>query len=67
MAKYKDAVEWIALNDDSHTCPENNFTWQEAFEWVHSQITTALVTDIFDKDQAQVTTDILKARGFKNV
>lgn len=65
MAKYKDAVEWIALNDETYISPENGFTWQEAFERVQCQVTTALVTDIFGKHQSLVTADILRMRGFK--
>jgi hypothetical protein len=52
VARYKDAIYWIAENDDT--------------EWVNdtnpiASVTAALVADLFDKTVEQVTKDLRKA------
>jgi hypothetical protein len=52
MARYKDAIEWIARNDDT--------------EWVNDpngceSVTAALVADLFNKTDEEVRDDIRKA------
>jgi hypothetical protein len=64
MATYKEAIEWIALNDDAATEPFE-VDYDEAYERVYGYISTALITDIFHKDQEIVTKDILKLRGYR--
>jgi len=50
MARYKDAIAWIAANDDT--------------EWLHGgqiSVTATLVADLFGKTDSQVTTDLRAA------
>lgn len=56
MARYRDAIEWIAQNDDT--------------EWIEhdaesamgtESVTAALVADLFEKDAATVREDIRRA------
>lgn len=55
-ASYKEAIAWIALNDDA--------AGEEAFdiESVKGYVTTCLVADIFGVDQNKVGKDIVKYR-----
>lgn len=56
MARYKDAIDWIALNDDT-----------EWVEYDSSQpdgtecISAALVADLFNKTTEQVRADLKQA------
>jgi hypothetical protein len=40
-------------------------SWAEAFDQVDGLVTVCLVADVFNKDQATVAADVLRARGFK--
>ena len=53
MARYKEAVEWIADNDEPTVMGE---------EEISAYISTILVADIFRKEINQVVKDILKIR-----
>lgn len=64
MATYKDAVEWIAVNDAAGDTPEG-MEWDEAEQVVRCLTTVCLVADVFGKDQDAVSTDVLKVRGFR--
>jgi len=54
MAKYRDAVQWIADNDEPTLYDPKA---------IATQITTQLVSDIFKKNLMQVAMDIYKARN----
>jgi hypothetical protein len=53
---YREAVEWIALNDDPGS-PDSLSPYQIA-----DYISTSLVADIFRKSRAQVALDIMEIR-----
>jgi hypothetical protein len=50
MASYKEAIAWMALNDDTE--------WAENGD--PQSVTAALVADIFGKDDEKVRTDLCK-------
>jgi hypothetical protein len=52
MARYTEAIRWIAENDDTE--------WLDDEPCVES-VTAAMVADIFGKTVAQVTADLRKA------
>ena len=52
MARYQDAINWIAWNDDT--------LWIENDEDTQS-VSAALVADLFDKSDEQVRKDIQRA------
>lgn len=54
MARYRDAIEWIAYNDDMEWLDEDN-----ALEIMC--VTAVLVRDLFNKDDATVLADLKKA------
>ena len=55
MAKYKDAIKWIVLNDDITFLD----TWDEhPFE----SVSAALIADLFNKSTEQVVNDMLKEK-----
>ncbi len=60
MARYQDAIEWIAYNDDTQ--------WIEGNDPSLS-VTAALVGDLWGKDDAQLISDIRRvlARRRANV
>lgn len=64
MASYKDAVQWIALNDSAADTPEG-MSWEEAFPGVDGLVTICMAADLFGKDQHTVAEDVLRARGFR--
>lgn len=64
MASYKVAVQWIAQNDSSGGTP-SSMTWDEAFAGVDNLVTVCLVADVFNKPEAMVAEDVLRARGFR--
>jgi hypothetical protein len=52
MARYRDAIRWIAENDDTD--------WIENEHGIPS-VTACLVADLFEKTEEAVTEDIKKA------
>lgn len=56
MARYKDAIEWIAANDDTEWAryPADTAMGSES-------VTAAMVADIFGKTTEQVRADIIRA------
>lgn len=64
MASYKDAIQWIALNDSAADTP-TELSWEEAFPGVDGLVSVCLVADVFGKDQVAVAEDVLRARGFR--
>lgn len=52
MARYQDAINWIAFNDDTDWLDEEHGS---------ISVTAALVVDLFHKDEKQVIKDIRKA------
>lgn len=52
MARYKDAIQWIADNDDTEWVEEDAGT---------ESVTAALVADLFSKTTEQVREDIKRA------
>lgn len=56
MAKYSDAVAWIADNDS------NGDSDALETETVSGYVTTLLVADVFGKDAQQVAADIVARR-----
>jgi hypothetical protein len=64
MASYKDAVQWIAINDGAGDTP-GWMKWDDALPAVDGLVTVCLVADVFDRDQDQVAADVLRARGFR--
>jgi hypothetical protein len=64
VATYRDAIEWIAANDGAGDTPEG-MEWEPAFAVVDGQVTVCLVADVFNKDQAAVASEVLRARGFR--
>lgn len=50
---YRDAVAWVADNDDSETLD---------VETVRSYVTVALVADLFGVEQEKVAADVVKFR-----
>ena len=64
MASYQDAIHWIAHNDGAGDTPAS-MSWAEAFDQVDGLVTVCLVADVFNKAQATVATDVLRARNFK--
>lgn len=54
MKGYKFAVAWVAENDNAGN--------GDSVEDIQSYITTALVADIYGKDDAKVAQDIAKYR-----
>lgn len=64
MATYRDAIEWIAANDGAGDTPDG-MEWSAALDLVAGQVTVCLVADVFNKDQAVVAADVLRARGFR--
>lgn len=58
MARYQDAIYWIARNDDTEWVKEDK---------IHMSVTACLIADIFNKTDAQVLLDIrreLKRLGY---
>lgn len=64
MASYKDAIHWIAHNDSAGDTP-SSMTWDEALAGVDNLVTVCLVADVFNKPEAMVAEDVLRARGFR--
>ena len=54
MARYRDAIDWIAWNDDTD--------WLEEEHGCFS-VTLALVADLFGKSTDEATADLRKACG----
>jgi hypothetical protein len=54
MATYKNAIYWIAANDDTEWLDDENSG---------ISVTAALVADLFNKTNEQVTEDIRKKRA----
>lgn len=52
-ARYRDAIEWIALNDD---------TSERDVGAISTNMTTSLVADIFGKERMQVARAVLRVR-----
>lgn len=52
-ASYREAIEWIARNDDVDTLDE---------EAVSSYLTTGLVADLFGKEQSEVARAVVRLR-----
>jgi hypothetical protein len=52
MARYKDAIQWIADNDDTEWITDPNGC---------ESVTAALVADLFEKDAVQVRADLEQA------
>lgn len=52
MARYKDAIEWIAANDDTEFMDDPDFT---------ISVTLAFVIDLFNKTQDEAVADLRKA------
>lgn len=64
MARYRDAIEWIAHNDDTEWAENDP---DEACGT--TSVTAALVADLFGKDDQQVRKDVraaLKRAGLLN-
>ena len=57
MAKYRDAIQWIVIQDDTHWVDE---PLADAAVPVLS-VAAALVADLFGKTDAEVVKDIKKA------
>lgn len=55
--RYREAVEWIALNDE----PDHYVVGTDLDE-VAQQLTVVLVADVFDVDQDQVALDVVAYR-----
>lgn len=51
MANYKQALEWLALNDDTNWLQDENGSLS---------VSTALVADLFKKSDEQITIDLRK-------
>jgi len=64
VATYRDAIQWIAHNNATEETPQS-MAYSDAFGRVYSLVTVRLVADVFGMEQAAVTADILKARGFR--
>lgn len=58
MARYKDAIEWIALFDDTSEI-DNPFEEPEVLT-LFAPVSVVLVADLFNKDVEEVITDIRK-------
>lgn len=56
MARYKDAVDWIAYNDDTEWTRHG---LDDPSGWL--SVTAALVADLFEKDPSVIRADIIKA------
>lgn len=52
-ASYREAIEWIALNDEP-SCRDP--------EWLPTTVTALLIADIFGADPARVGRDVLRYR-----
>ena len=63
MAKYMEAIAWIASNDSAGDT--EGLSYAAAFADVYGLVTVALVTDVFEKRQARVAQDVLRARGIR--
>lgn len=63
MARYTDAVEWIALNDSAGDTPAG-MDFDDAFDNARNLVSTCLVADVFGVDQDKVGMDVLRVRGF---
>lgn len=63
MAKYQEAVEWIAANDGWGDTPAG-MPWATALEFVVGQVTVCMVSDVFSKNEQDVAAAVLRARGF---
>lgn len=55
MARYKDAIDWIARNDDTEWLNERDSTGYSL------SVTAMLVADLFDKEDDEVANDIQRA------
>jgi hypothetical protein len=53
MARYQDAIEWIAYNDDTDFMDDD--------EPIHISVTLHLVADLFGKNVDQAVKDLRKA------
>jgi hypothetical protein len=59
MARYIDAIQWMADNDDTD--------WVEEYEsggphgGSHPSVTACMIADLWDKTEQQVYTDLVKA------
>lgn len=56
MAKYKDAVAWIAYND------ETDLRMPDDLPTIQDLVTVLLVADLWGKPQRKVAEDVLKLR-----
>ena len=56
MARYKEAIEWIAYNDDTEFLNDPYTRHDET----HVSVSVALVADIFGKTRAQARADLVK-------
>jgi hypothetical protein len=52
MARYRDAIDWIALNDDTEWLDDEHGAFS---------VTLALVADLFGKSMDEATADLRKA------
>lgn len=55
MARYKEAVDWIAFNDNAGS--------EDQCEDIQGYITVALVADIFGKEDSKVAADVARVRA----
>lgn len=64
MAKYSDAIDWIAHNDSGDDTPPD-MSWADAFDEIRYMLTVVMTADVFGKSGDIVAEDVLKERGFK--
>jgi hypothetical protein len=60
-ASYREAVAWIAINDDAGA------TYALDAEHLRIVVTVILIADIFGKDPVEVATDVVKFRAAEAV
>lgn len=63
MAKYSEAVAWIALEDGPGDT-SSGLDFEEVFSLVDGNLTVAMVADLWHMNRKKVAVDVLKARGF---
>lgn len=56
MARYQEAIDWIALNDDTQWATDAD-RWDDPI----LSVTASLVVDLFGKPEATVVRDIRRA------
>jgi hypothetical protein len=63
MARYRDAVQWIAANDGASDTKD--LAYPDALTLVSEQVTVVMVADIFGRSERKVGADVLRARGVR--